>query len=348
MGLEEAVDAIATDLSTLRFSPKDRIPVPWEVRSPCSSLVSVTTIEDVWGQRTVLQLAHPSVREHLTSGEVTGRFWDSLLPMEANAAITRTCLAYLISLSLEDSVDQTGTRFSLAQVWCVDEDTPKYFDALKNIKTRFPLAAYSAEYWIYHARPVDALKTVQTAIQEFRNNKAACRIWGCLFIRNPWELENSSRWLHLASIYGLGRTAQVLLKDGADVNFQCEFGSRPLMNAAFAGHGDIVRMLLENGADVNADDVLRAASSAGHGDIVRMLLENGADVNADDVLRAASLAGHGDIVRMLLENGADVNADDGFRLGSALRAASWAGHGDIVEILLDNHVPVNALDRDGR
>ena len=83
---------------------------------------------------------------------------------------------------------------------------------------------------------------------------------------------------------------ELLLREGADVNFPAELGVKrtPLQRAAEIGRIGIVQLLLNQGADVNAPAAKRGGGSAlqlaaakGHYPVVRLLVENGADVNAD-------------------------------------------------------------------
>ena len=59
-----------------------------------------------------------------------------------------------------------------------------------------------------------------------------------------------------ASSYGQVPTVQLLLKRGAQVDFEGQEGETPLLLAAAGGHHEVVRLLLTEGAAVNhADEV---------------------------------------------------------------------------------------------
>jgi ankyrin repeat protein len=80
-----------------------------------------------------------------------------------------------------------------------------------------------------------------------------------------------------------------LLRAGADVNAEGEYGWTPLHWACEegSGHVQVVKELLEHGADIEAKDnydrtPLRRACIEGHVQVVKELLEHGADIEAKD------------------------------------------------------------------
>lgn len=82
--------------------------------------------------------------------------------------------------------------------------------------------------------------------------------------------------LHVAALTGDARSAEELLRGGANVNVLATRRRTPLYFAAAAGRVQVVAVLLSAGADptIRADNGLRpidAAQSAGHEQIVRML-----------------------------------------------------------------------------
>lgn len=57
--------------------------------------------------------------------------------------------------------------------------------------------------------------------------------------------------LMVASMLGDVESVKLLIKAGADVNYQYQCGKTSLMYAAEEGHGDVVGILIEAGADLN-------------------------------------------------------------------------------------------------
>ena len=264
--VQEAVDAIAIPLNAYRqFNPKYRLPCPNEIPRFCSSLVSLVTRQSDEGMVTELELAHFSVKEYLTSESPPEPFRCKLSEPDARSCIARCCLAYLFSLRAEEPIDKD--------------------------RAQFPLARYSAQYWMDHAKPGETVDGIAVAIMDFFENHAAYTVWGRLFDPDhPWKDSpepNTACPLYFASFKGLNATARMLLEKGADVNAQGGRHGNALYAASSGGYKEIAQMLLEKGADVNAQggwygNALQAVSSEGHQEVVQMLLENGAEPREDE------------------------------------------------------------------
>jgi ankyrin repeat protein len=116
------------------------------------------------------------------------------------------------------------------------------------------------------------------------------------------------------------QTADLLHRNGADLEFRNEYRNTPLHFAAGQGDLKVVQKLIEYGADISAEGNDRAtplhfASNDKGCSVLRLLLGHGADVHAraedgQTPLHDASKWGALDVVRMLLEHGADVGAKD--------------------------------------
>ncbi|KAK5705656.1 hypothetical protein LTR17_021480 [Elasticomyces elasticus] len=146
---------------------------------------------------------------------------------------------------------------------------------------------------------------------------------------SPYATNRYCKELVAASHQGRFRFAELLLKDGADVNANCVLSndgkcpSLALQAASSGGHETVVRLLLEHGADVDAQSTkghtaLFLASREGHTAIVRLLLDFGADVSVGQerkrslsgplaygtAFRIARFKRHWEIVRLLVAAGA--------------------------------------------
>lgn len=158
------MDAIAVDLNNdCQFDTRYRLPRPSEISRFGSSLISLVTRED--GAKTFmeLQLAHFSVKEYLISRELAEPFQYKFSEPNARGQITRICLAYLSSLMNEDSTDDIGST--------------------DNIRDKFPLAQYSAQFWMDHAKRAESLHDVQGSISDFFGNEKQYTVWRRLFER---------------------------------------------------------------------------------------------------------------------------------------------------------------------
>ena len=137
--------------------------------------------------------------------------------------------------------------------------------------------------------------------------------------------------------------AEVLLKNGAEVNAKNDSGNTPLHEAAYTNvRAIIAELLLGNGAEVNAkndsgETPLHEAAKNNAREVAEILLKNGAKVNAkndsgETPLHEAAKNNAREVAEILLKNGAEVNArDDKGR--TPLRLASKKNNDEIAELL---------------
>jgi hypothetical protein len=149
-------------------------------------VVVVHTTKHSYHKNDELQLAHFSVKEYLTSRRLDKDIAQSFQEVTAKASIAKVCLAYLLHL---------------------DRDIPT-----NGIRETFPLAQYSARYWIDHAAMAEGKdRKLQGSIEKlFCHHRNS--FWNCYSLYQPdrpWDneptkrRENPAPALYYASFGGL-------------------------------------------------------------------------------------------------------------------------------------------------
>ncbi|OWT42519.1 Ankyrin repeat protein [Pochonia chlamydosporia 170] len=306
-----------------------------------------------------LQLAHFSVKEYLTSGRHDKDIGQIFRDEVAEASIATVCIAYLLHL---------------------DQDIP-----IRQIREAFPLAEYSARYWMSHAAVAEArTQNCNVCIEKFfchhkssyKNCYSLYRPDTLFLLPGDYSRMEPAPALYYASFGGLANAVQYLLSRGANVKAQGGSYGTALHAASHRGHEAVVKLLLDRGADVEAKGCacgqtpLSRAAERGHEAVVKLLLDKGADAEAKDdygqtplswaglvegedatghqtPLSLAAWNGHEAVVKLLLDKGADVEAKDEYGR-TPLSLAAWNGHEAVVELLLDRGADVEAKDEYGR
>lgn len=137
------------------------------------------------------------------------------------------------------------------------------------------------------------------------------------------------------------KTAEILLKLGADVNAVNKTGRSALHNCVLLGNVELAQMLINNGANANQKDIvgrtpLFYACHYKHNEVVEFLVNNGADVNSEDEVKMTPLmwaARSERLVFLLLRHGADKEHKDIY----GLKAVDYADNDKVIE-LLENFV----------
>ena len=375
--VEELAEFLAFDFDTdstptLREDWREEDPAH-AVRSTCSSLLAVVDVDG----SSVIQFAHFSVKEYLTSKRLT----------ESKETISR----FHVSTTLAHTII---AQACLCLLLHIDENVTK--DDLE----RFPLARYAAEHLGGHSLFEGVSPKIQDGMKRLfdpSNHHFFIWVWihhperyGPIPDRSEGPPQAQATPLHFAAFYGLhdivkflivGRSqtvnarafyhdetplsvacrqgysevARVLLEHGADTETRDDRHNNPLDWSSERGHGEVVRVLLENHADVNASDqdnwtALHLASMVGQAEVARVLLGNGADVNArktDNGRTPLHLACNEAVTRALLEYGADPTTRDSYNQTPLYRALGQ-NLTEVARVLLENGVDANARDAENR
>lgn len=347
--LDEAVDAIAVNVTEdtrrkSRFDPMDRMPVPEEIIGYCAGLVVVVRRHDWYDTHrkvVVLQLAHFSVRDYLTSDRVEGQNARFLKESFARTSIAEVCLSYLLVPDPEEYEEY-------------ESYDPCYYDGYLAacVQEEYPFARFAAYHWKRNALQGEG--NVPRLLKELCLDANQWGLCGslCVLSNGFSDTEYITKPIYDASEYGMLWWVQMLIDEGpnvARVNDELEDRGYPLLAAIEEGHKEIMQLLLSAGANVNprsfyGNTALIMAIENGQADIVQILLSAGADVNTLDwtghtVIHVATHCRRASIVQVLLDAGAEFKDEKEFN--GALIFASENGYTDIVQLLLDN---VTALE----
>ena len=142
-----------------------------------------------------------------------------------------------------------------------------------------------------------------------------------------------------------GEIASMLLKHGAEINYQDIQLRTPLMYSAWSGNEAVMSVLLKSGADISMcdgfgntalHDAVRNAREAAS----RLLIDASADPDTKNSLNGYTslhyAAEHGDqmIVDLLLSHGADPTIHNDFGK-SPIHVAAFSGYVDCTQLMLD-------------
>jgi hypothetical protein len=344
--VEELAEVLAVEFDaggTSNLNPGWR----WEdqeeaVMSACSSLVTIVKN----GNSRVVQFAHFSVKEFLMTDRLAEPMRDvsryHIRLEAAHTILAQACLGVL--LRLDDRVDR---------------------DNIKN----FPLARYSAQHWVNHAR----VENVSSHIKEgmeclFDADKPHFGTWIWIYNADKisfWKFMRTMRPekpetvpLYHAAMFGFCDLAEHLIAEHPEhVNARGGRHETPLHAATVAGHANIILLLISHGGDLEAlgqhgGSPLSSTARDGRFKIGQNLLDRGADINAWDrshntpLIQAVS-QGHVEFTRMLLERGALIDAQSNSGM-TALHSAVQRGYTQVVRLLLEHGADVNARDKSDR
>ncbi|KAF3283914.1 hypothetical protein TWF970_001081 [Orbilia oligospora] len=333
----EIVDALAVDTDEKTyFDSSRRMPCPNEVLHYCSGLVVISSQKP----NPVLQLAHLSVREYLTSdrlGVVDLQISRGLQEVDAKTSMAKICIAYLLSLS-------SAYLLSLRSAYLLSLSSAFYDSPAKVESPPFPFFQYCANYWTTFARTAEEVdERVRCLILQLFDNERLYKY--CCGEQFFYLSENETvSALRYASAVGLRVQVERFLSQKVDVDSDCVIAASEALRQS---HWGIVELFLNKGVRADTKEMALALyqeSLDGCYQTVKFLLQRGVDAGRaggfyGNPLAAASSQGHLSIVKLLLDYGADLNVPSG-PWAYPLCVASFKGHYDVVELLLDRGVKI--------
>jgi len=128
----------------------------------------------------------------------------------------------------------------------------------------------------------------------------------------------------------------LLLKAGANLEAQDNYGETPLGAAATGGYVEVVDLLIRSGANLepNGRQPLACAAGEGHVDVADVLIRAGASLEAiQHAIHCAAYEGNSvEVVELLISAGANPEAKDEEGWTPILVAAQ-RGHMEVLEVL---------------
>ena len=372
----ELAEVLAVDFDDAEGMPKLNADWRWEDQEQalliaCSSLIAIVKN----GDSRVVQFAHFSVKEYLTSSRL--------------AIASGEASNYHIDLKpAHTTLAQASLCVLLRTQYDVEGHTPK----------DHPLAEYAARHWNTHAQFEDVSSRLRKELEYlFDRDKPHFKVWltlydidtqpssdggvfylfsnsfksaatplyyaahcgfhelvGHLIIKYPQDVNANGGYCIrplLAALEGKHfRTADLLRYHGADPHVLGDQMTTPLHSAAYYGHLEVVQKLIEYDADVNAKDqdgetpfyYVSEGIPPKDCSVHRLLLELGADVNvrAEDgstpLHFALDTGARLEVIRLLLESGADVKAKDNNGKTALQLAEGRGGKDEVVKLLLEH------------
>lgn len=301
MTIQEAAEVVAIDLSGDGcYNPNLKLLDPEDVMLLCSTLVTKKApwtvenpaVEPVYDQvpvlnesSTVIQLAHLSVKDYLTSDRIkkSSVSYFSFDMISANTYISQACLVYLLH-----------PAFSLPRC-----NGP----TLRRHIVDWPLYYYAVNFWPFHvqASGPELHERTWCLLQKFFKTKNIHKPGGnfetwvrALTPSISIRALEISQPLYYAASFGVTPLIQKLLESDPNLDVDAPGGrymSSPLQVAGYRGHTAAVKLLLEAGADpmsVNAqsESSLSWAIIRGYHDVVELLTGSGAYVTKRDLALA--------------------------------------------------------------
>jgi ankyrin repeat protein len=372
--VEELAEVLAVDFDDAEGIPRLKPGWRWEeqelaLMSACSSLIAIVKA----GDSRIVQFSHYSVKEFLTSsrlatasGEVSNYHFDS---DPAHTILAQACLSVLLQIQDKDDghihevyplaryaaehwtthaqFGEVSSRLRRGLEYFFDADKPhfKVWLTLCDIDT-YPNEDATFSYFAPYDKSL-AAPLYYAASCGFHD------LVEHLITKHPQDVNADGGYYVRPLVAALAgehfQTADLLRRNGADLDVWGRFGRSPLHAAAYSGNFEVVRKLIEyDPAYVNARDDLGQTPlywvsedpNFKDGSVLRLLLEHGADINVRTEdgrtpLHMASYNGALEVVRLLLQHGSSVKVKD--KSGeTALKEAADRGHDEVVKFLREH------------
>ena len=353
------------------------------VLSTCSSLIAI--VDD--GDHQVVQFSHFSVREFLTSDRLacsSGDFSRYHIVLEpAHTILAQACLGVL--LRLDDrvntaNVDDIPLVEYAARDWFNHARFEKVASRIRDAMEYF----FDADkpHWIAWCRVQKIDELWERFTPDGESNNAFPLYYASLggfydlaehlIGKHPEHINARGGRVVTPLVAALGRKhfqiAELLHRNGADIDVRDDYEDTPLCEACRVGTLDIVQWLLNHGADVNAQGndgwtPLHRAVGDGHLQAFKMLIEHNADIHIQDAHGFSPLhmaagpwgAWDAEIMEVLLDRGANPNARDNNN-STPLHHSSWwikgtyakrQGTVEGTSLLLKHGAIIDAEDNEG-
>ncbi|KAL8806058.1 MAG: hypothetical protein Q9182_001590 [Xanthomendoza sp. 2 TL-2023] len=291
-----------------------------------------------------LGLIHPSLREILQS-DATRKAPLSCFSIDVDAAhqsVAERCVSELLRYSTPDSYRSDG--------W----------------------SAYAGAYWHRHVKILGNKATqeiTEDSIQLLYSRTASFAHWLLqTYQERPFHRDdyddftepfngNYPSLLYYAALLGLCKSAEWLLRDGADPNSIGGVYRYPLSAAVVAGEDELVESLVIAGADIDARQdrsgmtATHLAVEGNHLHCLDKLATFHADLNARNQdgrvpLHLATRHSYIDCMHRLLSHGADIEAEDDYSRTPVALAAMYGQQGALT-VLLEMGANVDTRSEDG-